>query len=212
MLSVGQLLKETRIKKGITLEKAEDVTKIRKKYLLALENDEFNLLPGRAYIAGFIRNYCDYLHLDSDRALAIFRREYADHQHTPVLPKNFTHPLNTSIIKITPRFAAIAATCLLLFIFFAYLFIEYRFVAIAPHLSLENPKDQQKVHTSTLTVVGQSDPDATVTINDQQVFLQVDGKFSAELTLVPGVNTIIVASSNKFGKKAKASRIVEYAP
>ena len=210
MLTVGRILKEARLKSGITFEEAEKATKIRRKYLVALEKNEFSQLPGRAYIAGFIRNYSDFLKLNPEPVLAIFRREYTDNQKAGVLPKGFTQPLSSSSFSLTPKIAAITASLFLLTVFFIYLFIEYRFVALPPHLSLDNPLDGQRVNSKSITFVGQSDPDAQVTINHQPVTLQVDGSFSIDVSLTPGINTISVISTNKFGKKTQISRMIEY--
>ncbi len=209
MLSVGRLLREARLKQGITLIDVEHHTRIRGKYLVALESDDFSSLPGRAYIAGFIRNYSEFLKLDSEHVLAVFRREFSDHKRPTVLPKGLAQPVNRSPFTLTPRIAAFFATGLLLFVFFAYLFFEYRYVAIAPVLSLTTPSEGQKIQSSSVLVQGKSDPDAEVTINDQTVSLQVDGTFSVEVSLKPGLNKIIVSAKNKFGKKADITRMIE---
>lgn len=60
---IGKKLRETRENKEISLEKAEENTKIRQFYLESLENDEFENLPGKVYALGFLRRYADYLEL-----------------------------------------------------------------------------------------------------------------------------------------------------
>lgn len=57
----------------IDVHEVEEATKIRAKYLRALENEEFNLLPGSAYVRSFIRTYADYLGLDSRALLDRYR-------------------------------------------------------------------------------------------------------------------------------------------
>lgn len=57
---------------GITLETAEERTKIRRKYLEALENENFGLLPGRVYVKGFLKNYGRLLGLDSDMLVSAY--------------------------------------------------------------------------------------------------------------------------------------------
>ncbi len=59
-MAVGKTLKEIREEKGITVEEASKETKIRKKYILALENDEFNKIPGRVYEKAFLKTYADF--------------------------------------------------------------------------------------------------------------------------------------------------------
>jgi cytoskeleton protein RodZ len=64
MFEIGPSLREARLRKGIELNDAERATKIRGKYLRALETESFDILPGQAYIKSFLRSYADYLDLD----------------------------------------------------------------------------------------------------------------------------------------------------
>ena len=62
--SIGPLLRERREAMGVTLAEAEVATRIRQKYLAALEADEWDLLPGEVVGRGFLRNYSTYLGLE----------------------------------------------------------------------------------------------------------------------------------------------------
>jgi cytoskeleton protein RodZ len=61
---IGSLLRETRIRNKIDITTVEDATKIRAKYLRALENEEWILLPGPTYVKTFLRTYAQFLGLD----------------------------------------------------------------------------------------------------------------------------------------------------
>ncbi|MGI9952506.1 RodZ domain-containing protein [Moorellaceae bacterium AZ2] len=61
---IGEELRRAREEKGITLREAEEATKIRLKYLEALEKEDFRQFPGRVYAVGFLRSYARYLGLD----------------------------------------------------------------------------------------------------------------------------------------------------
>jgi hypothetical protein len=64
MFEIGPSLREARLHKGVDVPDAERATKIRAKYLRALETESFDVLPGQAYIKSFLRSYADYLGLD----------------------------------------------------------------------------------------------------------------------------------------------------
>ncbi|HZS94362.1 MAG TPA: helix-turn-helix domain-containing protein [Chloroflexota bacterium] len=66
MSDVGEILRGTRERKGLSLEEASAATRIKQKYLDALEQGEYHLLPGKAYTLGFLRNYATYLGLHPD--------------------------------------------------------------------------------------------------------------------------------------------------
>lgn len=67
--SVGKLLKRTREEKNLSLDEAARATKIRKDFLLAIEDDQFEALPGPVFARGFIRSYGEYLALDAQSLL-----------------------------------------------------------------------------------------------------------------------------------------------
>jgi len=66
MEEIGRRLQAARLAKGITLEEVEEQTRIRKKYLEALESGRTVLIPGEVYVKGFLRSYGNFLGLDGD--------------------------------------------------------------------------------------------------------------------------------------------------
>jgi hypothetical protein len=76
-LEIGQSLREARLARGATLEAIEAKTRIRARYLQALENERFDELPGEAYAKGFLRTYADHLGLDGQEYLAAYRARAA---------------------------------------------------------------------------------------------------------------------------------------
>ena len=73
MNEIGELLREAREACGMTLQQASEVTKVRTKYLEAIENGEFSVIPGEVYLKGFIRTYADCLGLDGTQVLAQYK-------------------------------------------------------------------------------------------------------------------------------------------
>lgn len=84
MPSIGPLLSERREAMGVTLAEAEVATRIRQKYLAAIERDEWDLLPGEVVGRGFLRNYATYLGLDPTEMIDR-RRAIADDSLAAVL-------------------------------------------------------------------------------------------------------------------------------
>jgi len=64
VFEIGNSLREARMRRGIDFAQAEAAIKIRGKYLRALEDDQFELLPAETYVKGFLRTYAEYLGLD----------------------------------------------------------------------------------------------------------------------------------------------------
>jgi hypothetical protein len=82
---VGEQLRAARDVKGVDLHRVERDTKIRIKYLEALESGDFGDLPGEVYTRGFLRNYATYLGLDADDIVVEWRHEAGEPE--PFLPK-----------------------------------------------------------------------------------------------------------------------------
>lgn len=72
MSGFGDALRHARANKGVTLTEVERAIRIPRKYLRALEDEDFAALPNGVYSRGIVRNYAQYLHLDPDDAIAYF--------------------------------------------------------------------------------------------------------------------------------------------
>jgi cytoskeletal protein RodZ len=70
---LGQLLRKARLEKGISLEDMQETTKIRKKYLEAIEDGNYKLLPGNFYVRAFIKSYSESVGLDPNEVLRLYR-------------------------------------------------------------------------------------------------------------------------------------------
>lgn len=75
MGELGSRLRRAREARGLTLEDAERDTRISRRYLQALENEEFDVIPAPVYARGFLRSYSQYLGLDPQEMLALFPRD-----------------------------------------------------------------------------------------------------------------------------------------
>ena len=76
MPEIGDQLRETRMRNRIDITEVEAATKIRAKYLRALENEEWDLLPGPTFVKTFLRTYADYLGLDARQLTEEYRSRY----------------------------------------------------------------------------------------------------------------------------------------
>jgi cytoskeleton protein RodZ len=80
---IGSILKEARARRGLDIRTVEEQTKIRTKYLRALENGDWDALPGPAYTRGFLRTYASLLGLDAEALLDEYRRRVEHDQGHP---------------------------------------------------------------------------------------------------------------------------------
>jgi len=73
---IGNTLREARIRRGLTIKDVESVTKIRSRYLEALEEDDFSVLPGSTFVTAFLRTYSGFLKLDSAALVEEYKRHH----------------------------------------------------------------------------------------------------------------------------------------
>ncbi|HSK14878.1 MAG TPA: RodZ domain-containing protein [Gaiellaceae bacterium] len=77
MFEIGNSLREARLRQGLEIPRIEGDTKIRGKYLRALEDEGFDTLPGDTYVKGFLRTYADYLGLDGQLYVDEFNSRFS---------------------------------------------------------------------------------------------------------------------------------------
>lgn len=130
MSDLGKMLQQARLEKGITLDELQDSTKIRKRYLQAIENEEFSVLPGNFYVRAFIKSYAEAVGLDPDEVLKLYgnvipqtTRE-AGLRPEPVRSKTKTKKM----LKNTDRVSRWAATFLVITFFALIVAVIYIYV------------------------------------------------------------------------------------
>jgi len=84
MESLGDKFRNTRNEKNLSLEQVSKETTISIRYLEAMETENFSVFPGEPYIIGFLRNYSDYLDLDVQKILSLYRALRIQEQPVPV--------------------------------------------------------------------------------------------------------------------------------
>jgi hypothetical protein len=76
VFEIGNSLREARLRQGLEFPEIEQATKIRGKYLRALEEEQFEVLPAQTYVKGFLRSYADFLGLDGQLYVDEFNSRY----------------------------------------------------------------------------------------------------------------------------------------
>jgi cytoskeleton protein RodZ len=88
VFEIGNSLRDARVRQGLEFAELEHSTKIRGKYLRALEDEEFELLPAQTYVKGFLRTYAEYLGLDGQLYVDEYNSRYvAGEDENPLRPR-----------------------------------------------------------------------------------------------------------------------------
>lgn len=212
MKTVGSILREARETKGLTFDEIERATKIRTKFLKAIEADDYTILPTHAYAKGFVKNYGEYLGIPASTILAFFRRQTKEIGKAAILPTSVSQTFHRTWFQLTPgRFLTmIVGGCVATFL--VYLTFQYQQLKRPPALLIEVPRQSTAVFTKKVDIVGTTDPDATVTVNGIAVLVSGDGTFFDQVTLEPGANTITITATSRYGKTTTQTISVRYQP
>ena len=139
---LGEVLRAAREAKGVDLPRVERETKIRERYLSALERGEYRELPGSVYTKGFLRNYGTYLGLDPEYLIDLYRIETSDtrgERPTPAAPPRPIGVRRSRGFVVTPGAVVAAILTLAVGGFFAYLGYELVNFAREPELRITEP-------------------------------------------------------------------------
>lgn len=197
----------------MSLEEAEKSTKIRVRYLEALEKNEFGKITGGAPIVkGFIKNYAQFLELSPVDILAVFRRDFRESKTGEIIPHGYYEPLNRPRLAWSPRLTVALGVIILLSGLFYYLFSQVFSFLGSPHLVVSAPIEGMMVRFSEIEVQGQTDPDATLLVGGELVVLDKEGKFKTQMNLFPGENKIKIEAISRRGKKTTLWRKITYEP
>jgi cytoskeleton protein RodZ len=118
MPEIGPTLREARMRARIDITEVEEATKIRAKYLRAIENEEWTLLPGSTFVKSFVREYADFLGLDSRLLVEEYKLRYehpSEQELAPISP-NLGRGHRAGVGPVMPRWAVIGLLVLVLLV------------------------------------------------------------------------------------------------
>src|SRR5713226_8028462 len=116
MFELGVSLKEARLRGSLELEQVEEQTRISRRYLRALEDERFELLPGDAYAKAFLRSYADFLGLDAKLYVDEYTARFGPRAPEPApasAPTRRRRPRPLRAVRPWPLVVATAAVAVL---------------------------------------------------------------------------------------------------
>ncbi len=210
-LSLGLLLKKRREELELSLDKVARDTKIRRQYLDYLESGSYDRLRDDIYTRGYVKNYADYLGLETAPILLLYRKERDARREGLKLrggdknQKIGLTPIDSPRWIITPRSFVILCISGFLGLILAYLVWQFVGLAAAPKISLDN-SSEETVNTTVAYVGGHVNEGAEVSINGSPILTNGSGAFREQVALVAGANEIKITAKNKLGKSAGVTK------
>lgn len=214
--SIGDKLKRSRIRQKITVAEVEEATKIRAKFILALESDSWEQIPSEVYGRGYLERYVQFLHMEDDIIMRQYDRERATYARTCQEPHVELAPKNRLTIPrflLTPRFFVIGTVSLFTLALLGFIGTQVMNYARHPFLALVPPAHAAAsesgafmVNADSVTLTGQTAPNAQLTINNLLVTVNGSGKFSVNERLQKGVNNFVFVSTFANGKTTEQTQ------
>lgn len=207
MKTVGDLLKNARLKHGLTLDQISVHTKISKKYLIAIEDNDFNQLPPAAFSKGFLHTYSSIVGLDPKTILAIFRRDFDQDNKGRIVPRSLLNPIKSAPAGLTPHRLGLILTIAGSILVAGFFLVQILNFSSKPPLSVQEPSEKS-ILISPILVRGTTSPQSVVSVNNKSVIVSQTGDFSTQLELTPGEHTLIIVSESRSGKKTIVERSI----
>lgn len=211
---MGEKLKRLRSERRISLSEVSRFTHIQIKYLEYIELGDYDKLPADVYVKGFLKNYAEFLGIDSKILIKLFEKEKGIDRNIKKKNGDYSQkifkPLNIKFFSITPkRIALILGVSSVLLILFL-LYAEVVSFTNNPKLVVFNLEEEWETEDSSFQLEGVAEKDAKVFINGQSVLVYDNGDFKETLALQPGANYVEIKAINRFDKETKRNLTVFY--
>lgn len=203
--SLGNELHKRRESMGWTLRKACRETRLLPSYIEAIEADQLESLPEEPVRSNFVRAYIRALGNDPEFTLLAGVRLASSGTH-----KTTHHKLPPKQVRFSPthRHLKLAGLGLVLVALVAYLGTQIQALREPPALEVAAPEDRFVTDVPTIAVLGKTEPEARVLVNDAVILKQDDGTFAAPIDLERGTNIITIEAQRKHSKPHRIYRTV----
>lgn len=202
MITVGDLLHNARIKKDISLQEVEKHTRIRMRYLQAIEENNWKSFSSRVYISGIIRTYASYVGVNPSDALAYFRRDFEKRE-------GLTFKRRLPSLSILPETKKIIYGLLggILLLFFAYFAYQINLYFQPPDITILAPEKRTFRNVKKIDITGKTAKESTITIFNEELFPDNEGIFDYQFPLSKGENKLIIKVQGANGRTSQLEEV-----
>ena len=204
MKTIGQIIAGARAKKRLSFKYLEETTKIKAVFIQAIEKEKWQSLPPFPTVLGFVKSLATTLEVDPNMAVAVLKRDYPP-KKLNINPK----PDVDSRLWWSPKLTFVVGTGLVILAILGYLGFQYIKFISPPDLTIDSPKENQVVDGGSVLVFGSTDSDAKLTVDNQPVLVDQDGKFSVSIGISSETKEITVMAISRSGKERTIRRTIQ---
>jgi len=198
MKRASLILESARLDRELDFSEISKKTKIPAKYLIAFETEKVDSFPGEPYCSLMVKDYADFLGLNGEEVLCLFRRDYDR--------KTNLSPRRHFIFSLNPQFGFSLFIILIAATFFIYLTSEYLKFNRPPHLKVSWPEN---LSSKSVEISGSTDSESTIKINDSLVIVDPDGNFKKSFEISTSEAKFVVEAKSPAGKTTKDEKVLK---
>lgn len=205
--TLSEHLKKARLALGYNFNKLEAKTGIHRKYLIALEQENYEQLPDKVYAKNFVNVYSTVLKLNGKEMAKLYLEEYSLYEKVDRAPSNskdanyFKNKVSFFSFLGLPQLVRRAVLCLVVLLLLGYLGMEARKIVAPPALMIDSPADNLSTDKFFVEIKGKTEKEASVSINGQKVLSDSEGVFEENIDLQKGLNIIKISAVKKYGRE-----------
>lgn len=205
MRTLGEYFRVARQALGISMHQVEQRTKIKKEFVRAIEQQDWEKLPEYPVLFGFVNNLARFYDLNESSAIALLRRDYPPNK----LPKADLKPIPKKEFKWSPKFTFALGVGFVVLLVAGYLLFQYRQFLQPPPLEVIEPTQDQVVTKPEIRILGKTTRDVTITANNQPIIVDDQGVFESNLAVSQETQSIEIQAISRSGKMSKVSRRID---
>ncbi len=202
---LGEELLKARKSFNLSLKAVEHKIGIAEKYLSALENGDWEALPGEVYAKNWLRKYALFLGFDWPEVKKRFEKE-TEHLHLWTKGVEERFGVIQHKITVVPNILKRFLWLLLVVIIVVYLGWQIWFLLRPPRLEIVYPADNFIVHRRLVKLLGKTENHLSVMVNGELVATDKDGWFTVDMNLNKGLNIIKIEARKKYGAVSRVER------
>lgn len=207
MVTPGEILKNKRRSLGKTIFEVSQETKILEKYIRQIESNQFELFDSPVFARGFIKIYSEYLSLDTEKILALFRRdnkELVDSKIKGQRKRSLLNMYEGNVVKTL----IIIGTIILVFLFSIFLFIKLKNYQETPTIQILSPANGYQSNEKQITIEGLATKKSILNLNGNNI-QNTNGTFKENINLNVGENNIVLKAQNNANSNKKSELVLK---
>lgn len=201
--TLGEYLGSIREQSGLSVAEVAKQTGILEKFVVAIEQGQYQVLPPDAYVLGFLKKLATAYSISCEDLLEQYKKEKGIVEQTA--RQRISSPTGwkaaLSQLSVTPKLISVSLSVLLGTGAFVYVLAQVFSVNRTPALAIFEPTPNTVLAGSSITFKGQTEPGMSVTVNGQNLMVKADGTFETTLGAAPGQKDFQIIAKNKFGKE-----------